>query len=363
MPRWDAALVGALVPAVLFEAAFRPGIELRAAHAVHGVALVLPLLVRRAHPLRALVTAFAAASLVPLFTTLTGRAWTDLHTTAAILALAYTLLRWGSGREAARGVLVVAALYVVSLVGGRFRDVESAVGAAVVMAFPALLGVTVRLRANAHLRDIEAARLAERAQIARELHDSVAHHLSAIVLHAQGGILVAEARPDEAVKALHVALEVAGAALGELRTIVRALRDVGAPELVPPRTLADLEDLAADDASPRVVVSVEGDIVDVPAPLQAAAYRIAHEAVTNARKHAVGATIIAVAVCVNVRALEVTVTDDGQGPAPRGRTGLGLGLVGMAERAAMLGGTLDVGPLPARGFRVAAVFPLRKNPR
>lgn len=355
-------LVAALVPAVLLEAFSRPGIELRAAHAIHGVALVLPLLVRRVHPLGALVVAFATASLVPLVTTLTGLAWTDLHTTAAILLFGYTLFRWASGREAARGALVIAALYAVSLAGGRFRDVESAVGAAVVMAFPALLGATVRLRANAHLRDLDAARLAERAEIARELHDSVAHHLSAIVLHAQGGILVAEARPDEAVKALHVALEVAGVALGELRTMVRALRDAGAPELVPRRTLVDLEDLAADDASPRVVVSVEGDVGDVPAPLQAAAYRIAHEALTNARKHAVDATRIAVAVCVNVRGLEVTVTDDGQGSGPRGRTGLGLGLVGMAERAAMAGGTLDVGPLPARGFRVAAVFPLRKNP-
>ncbi|MBK8213320.1 MAG: sensor histidine kinase [Myxococcales bacterium] len=363
LPR-DVALVLALVAAVLLESTLRAGIDHRLAHAVHGVALVLPLLARRAHPLRALGSAFALASLVPLGTTLSGQAWTDLHTTAAILLLPYTLLRWGSGREALVGLVVVAALYVVSLAGGRFRDLESAVGAAVVMAFPALLGVTVRLRASARLRQLDAARMAERAEIARELHDSVAHHLSAIALQAQGGILVAEARPADAVKVLHVVEDVASKALDELRTMVRALRADAAPALAPQHTLADLAGLA-DGATDELQVTVEvlAEASDVPRPVQAAVYRIAYEGVTNARRHAVGAAHVDVIVRAADRSLTVAVVDDGEGRASRGRGGLGLGLVGVAERAEMLGGRLDAGPLPGRGFRVEATFPLRKGGR
>jgi signal transduction histidine kinase len=358
-----------LAPAVVLEATFRPALEHRVGHALLGLAFVLPLHWRRSQPFRAFLASFALAATVPLAAILFGLEWTDLHTTAAILLLPYSLFRWGTGREASLGLAVISGLYGLTLVRGQFHGPGDALGGGVVMLFPALLGATVRFRAKAHLRELDTVRLGERAQIARELHDSVAHQLSAVALLAQGGIVVGANRPEEALKMLHLIEETAAKALGELRAMVGALRDDGAA-LGPQPRISDIEELASlPHESLRVTVDFDRDdetasvLEAIPPPVQGAVYRIAQEAITNARRHAKHANTVEVAVRANAASVTVTIVDDGQTRGTKSRDGLGFGLVGMAERAALLGGTLEAGPVPGgRGWRVAAAFPLRKNP-
>lgn len=358
--RWDRALAALAMVGVVAEALLRTGIELRALHVVVGGTLVLPLAVRRAHPLRAFAVSFGVAAAAPLVAALLGHPWTDLHTSALILLLPYSLFRWGSGREATAGLAGLVAIYAVTMTVGKFPGLEDAVGGAVVMLFPAIVGAAVRFRDSARLRELEAARLGERARIARELHDSVAHHLSAIALQAQGGIYVAETRPEEGIKVLHVIEEVAAVALGELRTMVTALRDEGDPALAPQPRIEDLRALAArGNETLRLSLEIAGEVDDASSPIQAAVFRIAQEGITNARRHAKGASAVDVSVLGDRAAILVRVTDDGEGAGATGE-GRGFGLVGMAERAALLGGTFHAGPLSERGWRVEARIPLRR---
>ena len=360
---FDRWLVLVVALALVTEARVRDGLDDRALHAVVGLAMIVPIVWRRPHPLRAILVSYAIAATMPLIKLILGRGFVDLHTTAAILVLPYSLFRWGAGREASVGLVVMAGLYGLTAACGQLHGREDAIGAAVVMLFPAVIGAMVRFRAKAQLREIDAARSNERAQIARELHDSVAHHLSAIALQAQGGILISEHRPAEAVPVLRVIEDVAAKALGELRTIVTALREDGAPELGPRATLADLEELTTrSDQSLHVTLELEGEVGTVPAAVQTAVYRIAQEGITNACRHARNATRAAVVVRVLARTISVKVTDDGHGRGSKG-AGLGFGLVGMAERAALLGGKLEAGPLPARGWQVSAEIPLRREQR
>jgi len=355
-----------LAPLVVLEASLRAGLEHRAAHALVGLLLVAPLYWRRADPFRAFLASFTVAAMVPLGALLFGLAWRDLHSGAFILLLPYALFRWASGREALLGLGVVLGLYALTFLRGGFHGPSDAVGGAVVMLFPALLGAAVRFRARAHERDLEAVRLEERALIARELHDSVAHQLTAITLLAQGGLVVGERRPAEAVPVFRLVEESAAKALGELRAMVGALRAHGAPALGPQATLADLEALAAPRGHDPIAVTVdlgrEGELEAVPAPLQAAVYRIAQEALTNTRRHAKNATCVNVSVRLTPAELTVTIEDDG-GRGATAKDALGFGLVGMAERAALLGGKLEAGPAAERGWRVEATFPMPKRPR
>lgn len=363
---WDRTWPLALAVLVVLEAWRRQDLSYRAAHALVGVALVLPLVVRRSRPFGAFLVSFALAAVVPVAAQLLGIDWTDLHTGAFILLLPYSLVRWGSGRESLLGLGAIVGLYAIAFARGRFAGTGDAIGGAVVMVFPALLGATVRFRENARQRELDAVRLEERAQIARELHDSVAHQLSAVALLAQGGIVVGETRPEEAVQVFQLIDESARKALVELRTLVGALRSDGAPALGPQPTLADLEGLASPPHEPLVVtvhVEESPQLSSVPASLQSALYRIAQESVTNARRHAKRATSVRVSLRVTATEAALSVIDDGQTRATSGNGNgeLGFGLVGMAERASLLGGRLKAGPSPDGGFRVLASFPMKKG--
>ena len=362
---WDRTWPLALALIVVLEACLRRGLSYRAAHAIVGVAFVLPLVFRRSRPFGAFLVSFALAAVVPVAAQLLGVDWTDLHTGAFILLLPYSLVRWGSGRETVLGLGVIVGLYAVAFARGRFAGTGDAIGGAVVMVFPALLGATVRFREKARQRELDAVRLEERAQIARELHDSVAHHLSAVALLAQGGIVIGETRPEEAAQVFHLIEESASKALGELRILVSALRRDDAPSLGPQPTLSDLAALASP-AHERLVVEVElrgeaEDLSSVPTALQSALYRIAQESITNARRHADHATRVQVSLSVSSTEATLSVVDDGQTRGASRSGGLGFGLVGMAERAALLGGTLQAGPSPEGGWRVLASFPKRKR--
>jgi signal transduction histidine kinase len=246
------------------------------------------------------------------------------------------------------------------MVSGLVDPIEpvDALGGAAVLLSAAALGWAVRYRALSREQLVEQAKLQERAQLARELHDTVAHHLSAIAIQAQAGLVLARASsPGGTTDALQIIEGEAARTLAEMRAMVAALRDGGtqAP-LAGRRHLADIEGLAAaGPGSPSVDVELRGDLSDLPPAVEAALYRVAQESVTNSRRHAQLATRVAVTVIGNATDVELTVSDDGaRNPGPNVP---GYGLVGMTERVTLLGGTLQAGPGPDRGWCVHAVFP------
>ncbi|MEU6557301.1 sensor histidine kinase [Streptomyces sp. NPDC046915] len=218
------------------------------------------------------------------------------------------------------------------------------------------------LRQEQDRADREAA--AERLRIARELHDGIAHSMSVISVQAGYGRLVLDDRPQDARNALE-AIETTGReTLVELRRMLGVLHDDGDdgdgtdnPALAPAPRLADLDRLVERTRRPglRIGLAVTGRARPLPPGLEAAAYRIVQEALTNVVKHA-DASTAQVTVAYGPGELTLTVTDDGSiRPAPS-RTGRGL--TGMQERLALYGGTLLAGPAATGGFRVRASIPV-----
>ncbi len=196
----------------------------------------------------------------------------------------------------------------------------------------------------------------ERLAIARDLHDVVAHNISVINVQANTALHLMDRQPERAREALTAIHEVSRQALGELRSVLGVLRADGADaSLVPSPGLDRLGELASHTRAAGIAVTVEQEGVPrpVPAGVDAAAYRIIQEALTNAVRHS-GGTAATIRLCYDPDALTVEVDDDGRAaPPPRP----GNGVAGMAERARALGGTLDAGPRPGGGFRVLAWLP------
>lgn len=198
----------------------------------------------------------------------------------------------------------------------------------------------------------------ERARIARELHDIVAHGVSVIVAQARAGPhLVAD---PERTTTVFRAIESSGReALVELRRLLGILRSEDQQLAIGPQpgldSLQSLLDQVRASGLP-VQLRFEGESVHLPAGIDLSAYRIVQEALTNVVKHA-GATSAEVVVRFDPRALELDVLDDGQGPSASANGG-GHGLIGMRERAALYGGTIDTGPRNGGGFAVHARLPL-----
>jgi signal transduction histidine kinase len=200
----------------------------------------------------------------------------------------------------------------------------------------------------------------ERLRIAREIHDVVAHAMTAINVQAGVAAHLLERNPNQAYDALRNIKHTSGAALTDLRSTLEMLRDPSsAAPLGPPAGLGDIAELTGGLRAAGVRVTLDIDsAADVPAPVQSVAYRIVQEALTNVARHAQAS-----AVTVSVRripgATTVEVTDDGTtaAQAPTGER-LGNGVRGMRERAAALGGRLDAGPRDDGGWRVHALLPM-----
>jgi len=353
----DWALVGVLVPATVLEGVLREDLVWPAVALVLGVAVVVLLLWRRTSPLLVVATAFGALVAVGVAAFFGADEPVGLDTTACVLLFPYSLFRWGAGREAAIGLLIILVAGGVG-VAGDFTGVVDALFGGVFLLFPAALGASVRYGADSRLRETDQVRLREREQLARELHDTVAHHVSAIAIRAQAGRTLAPSQPTAAVEALEVIEEEASRTLDELRTMVGALRQGEETDLAPQRGVADIGRLAhrAGDG-PRVDVELSGDLDDLRPLVDAAIYRLAQESITNAVRHAHHATRIDVRVAGHGDSVRLTVRDDGD-PGPFGAgSSPGYGLVGMTERATLLGGTLEAGPSPDSGWTVSAVLP------
>jgi signal transduction histidine kinase len=201
-------------------------------------------------------------------------------------------------------------------------------------------------------------RLEERARIARELHDVVAHHMSVIAMQAEAAPYKIPDLPEAARDTFALVRDAARDALTETRRVVGLLRseDEGT-ERRPQPGLERLEELVG--GARRAGLSVDVVIVGVPRPVSAgvdlSAYRIVQESLSNASRYAPGARV-RVEVRYGRRVLAVSVTDDGPRTTPQ-EPGGGHGLVGMRERVAMLGGTLSAGPAEPRGWAVTAELP------
>jgi len=352
----DWLLVAVLVPTALLEGLLREDLAWPAVAIVVALVAISTLLWRRTRPLLAVAVAFGSIGAAAVAELLWADEPVGLYTSICVLLLPYALFRWGAGREAAIGLAIILACCVIGIAADD-TGVVDAVAGTVFLLFPAAVGASVRYRVSSRLREIDQVKLRERQELARELHDTVAHHVSAIAIQAQAGRTVAAADPDAAARALEVIEEAASRTLAEMRDMVGLLRDGGEPDRAPQRGVADIERLARDAAhGPRVEVELSGEFDALRPSVGAAMYRLAQEAITNATQHARHATRIDVHVAGEGDCVRLTVRDDGDaGSADRSQPGYGL--VGMAERAALLGGTLEAGPGPGKGWTVNAVLP------
>jgi signal transduction histidine kinase len=329
-----------------------------------------PLVLRRRAPLLMWLVIWAAIALLCL---LADNSVRGLAFTFVLFAAAYSLGAHASYRRAVAGLVVT--LPVVAVISHRgdlalsFSHGQQGGQAAVALALLQLLAfwlagvfvcarrraVSLATRGAALQRQAEQAAAAERARIARELHDIVAHHLSVIVLQAAG--TRASGRP--AGPALEKIENSARQALSETSSLLNVLRDPGEEAgLAPQPAIGELDALAASvrEAGLPVSLVVDGDL-PLPAVVDVSVYRIVQEALTNVLKHA-GPARASVTIGCEQDTVTIEVTDNGTGQQGDGSPGGGHGLAGMRERAAVFGGELAAGPRPGGGFAVRARLPL-----
>jgi len=276
-------------------------------------------------------------------------------------------------RVAALGAVAgLAGLWASVLISGEL-DVPSVVlPAGLIVAAPWLAGrvQTARAQREVALRELTAQlqreqeqreRLAasdERARIARELHDVVAHSVGVMVVQAQGARNVLDREPERARAALQSIEDTGRGALADVRRALGVLREAGGGAALAPQPGVEDLDALVDQARGTglaVEVAVEGASRPLPTGVGLSAYRIVQEALTNTIKHA-GAEHVRIAISYGERELGLEIIDDGSHPATG--DGAGHGLIGMRERVALFGGDLSVGPGRAGGFAVHARIPI-----
>ncbi|NTU71381.1 MAG: sensor histidine kinase [Coriobacteriia bacterium] len=329
----------------------------------------LPLAYRRRFPLAvlAVVTGITAANdlipgppslvflapLIALYTVGTERSRKTLVAAACLTAtaqLAISLPHYTSTTFWADAVRIISMVAVAAALGDATRNRRAYVAE-----------VEQRAVEAERTRDEEARRRVdeERLRIARELHDVTAHSLSIIAVQSGAAAHVIDTNPAEARRSLDAIRRTSKEALDELRAMLGVLRsedDAGAP-LAPTPGLARLGDLAAPmrDAGVEVALDVAESLDELPALVDASAYRIVQEALTNVVRHA-GPCAVTVRVRRVGDDLTIEVADSGVGASAE--VSAGHGLAGMRERALALGGTFEAGPRSEGGFRVAAMLPI-----
>jgi signal transduction histidine kinase len=335
------------------------------------VGMTLPIVVRRLFPRAvAIVTVGCAVAAIVLgYPGAIGL----LGALFALGSLAYTTTRRDSLLV---GIPAGVALLAGFLAAPGSGSVTNVVANLLVIAFTLVIGDLLRVRRDQTLllaernRELEALREAEtrsaiaeeRMRIGREVHDAVGHALVAITLQARAGLRRLERSPGRAGQALREIETLASRALEETRAAVATIRDgIEGTALRPQPTLADLPDLAASMRGSELDVHVVVDPAahQLAAHLQSAAYRIVQESLSNAAKHARPARA-EVRIAHAGEDFTVEVTDDSDNAATT--AGEGSGLRGMRERAEQLGGTLEAGPAPVRGWRVRARLPIDRVP-
>jgi signal transduction histidine kinase len=326
-------------------------------------ALVLPLVWRRRWP----SGVFAVLAVVA------GAQWiADVKVLgdAALVVALYTVAAQEPRRRAAlaAGVVELGAV-LATLRWGSDDFFKTFVGLSGVTLAAFGLGTSVRQRRayQASLED-RAARLeierdqqgrlaaaAERARIAREMHDIVAHNLSVMIALADGATFAAERSPERSASAMQSVSATGRQALGEMRRLLGVLRDdESAGTLLPQPGILDIDRLVDQvrAAGLPVALAIEGDARALPAGAQLTVYRLVQEALTNSLKHAGPEARAEVSLRFDAAGVDVEISDDGAGEPAPAQDGHGLGLNGMRERAAVYAGIVQAGPLPAGGWRV-----------
>ncbi|MEV0075219.1 histidine kinase [Nocardia neocaledoniensis] len=353
--RLDWLLVGGYAAVAVVESVVRSGSGWWPLPAVLALVLVPALLWRRSRPLPTALVGWGVAGLLSLLQLTAHAGGLDLYSVMAVLILLYSLVRWGSGREIVVGTVFVTAVVALGMYASAAGWADLFGGSVLLLLIVALAAV-FRYRADLWHRRQREIRNQERVALARELHDIVAHHVSAIAVQAQAGRVVAATQPAKAAEVLAAIEAEASRTLAEMRSMVRVLRADDAVAFAPPPGVADLRALARADTTPTVEVSLHGPVTRLARPVDTALYRLAQESLTNAVRHARSVTRVGIDVRREGDAVRLRVSDDGQaepGPVPEP----GFGLLGMAERAQLLGGSLVAGPGPEGGWVVEAVLP------
>jgi signal transduction histidine kinase len=359
--RLDVAIVAALLAWALAEALFAAGPGSRGVRALTACAVVLPLLVRRRHPIGVMVFIGSVLILRGLTADLPESGATPFP--SLLVATFSVALHVASLRRAVlAGLVPVVAMAVTLLAGAWTGNLQP--GDLVFLVFFVggtwALGRVVRYRASqadaAASVQAQAAVAAERARIARELHDVVAHSISIVSVQAAAANAYLERDPTQAREHLDAVRRTAHDALGEMRRLCGVLRE-DAAVLLPQPTLDRVCELVSEARHAGVELELiqEGERHELPPGLDLAAFRILQEALTNVRKHA-GAVSAAVRIgyCTDGIDLEVRNAPG----AGLGEPGCGHGLEGMRERARVYGGRVDAGVEPDGSFAVRARLPL-----
>ncbi|XVQ88045.1 sensor histidine kinase [Microbispora siamensis] len=335
-----------------------------------SAALIVPLIWRRDHP-REVFAVVATVSLVQwlldvvilpaniaVLVAVYGVAsrctlwWALAAGAVAEFGLLLAMLRWSpdAGQAWPSSSAFIVAVWIAGIYANtRRRYVE---------------GLVERAERAEWERDQQAriAAAAERARIARELHDVVAHNVSVMVVQADGAGYALDSDPEQARRALQAISATGRQALAEMRRLVGVLRqDAGSPaeEYAPQPGVAQLGDLIRQvrDSGLPTEFTVSGTAQTLPEGEQLAVYRIVQEALTNALKHGGPGTRAWVEMTYGRGEIELRISDDGRGAAAPRLVG-GHGLIGMRERAAMYGGSVEAAPRPGGGFRVVVRIPV-----
>lgn len=330
--------------------------------------LAFPLAWRR----RAPVAVFLAIAVVAFAQWLAGP---PLLADVALLAALYTVAAERPRRAAVAGAFILEGGAVLAAVRWGESALATLASLSGVVVAALVSGLYVRAR-RAHVASLveRAARLeferdqqallaaaAERARISREMHDVLAHSLAVVISLANGATAKLGRDPEQSREALESISELGRQALADIRRLLVVLRTAdGAAARAPQPGIEEIAALVDHAASAgfAAALTVRGDPAPVPAGLALSAYRIVQEAITNAVKHAEGATTVAVELTWTPRCLEIAVTDDGHGHGRSAGSPGGFGLRGMRERAALYGGTATAGPGQDGGWAVTATIPV-----
>lgn len=360
--RWVDAVVVVLAVAAQAEVWADPQQTQRAVTALAALLWTLPLLLRGRFPLAAPAVVFAVLGLESF---LSGNVVTESGVNAFALIAAFCV---GGTHANPRRALAGGAIGYAALAAIVLNDVppsDSAVGIFVMSAAAWAIGRAFAERGRRtreleqqarHLEQAhEAAALAERARIAAELHDVVAHSVSVMTIQAGAARLLLDDDPEKARQPLVAVEETGHQALAEMRRLLGVLRGSDDTELTPQPGLAQLDALVEQTRAAGLPVDVfsDGEPRPLPPGVDLTAFRIIQEALTNVRKHG-GAARANVTVRYNPDALEIDVTNSGR--VAQNGTG-GYGLLGMRQRVALYGGELDAKPRAEGGFEVHARLP------
>ncbi|MEB3963997.1 histidine kinase [Streptomyces kunmingensis] len=342
--------------------AFGPGKLIGALVAV-GFVAASPRLDSRALPMAACV--LAGVSLCVSF-------WMHLEMRASGLAMGFAELaaltwlllvvaRRGKPSWAALAVPLLGMAIIVRPVSTSTR--QSTIIMALLWALAAVtalgIGLGMRLLLADRRRQAAALRLEQRTEFARDLHDFVAHHVTGIVVQAQGAQAMAGRKPELVPPALQRIEQAGSEALTSMRHMVGMLRDAdGEVTLTPLAGIGEVRTLVEEFAAvggARARLELEGTFDDLPVEVSTTAHRVVMEALTNVRKHAQGCSEVRVRVERSGDRLTVRVSDDGR---PRHVSQSGFGLKGLAERVGLIGGSVQAGPATGGGWGVEATLPV-----